>query len=344
MLLYAMQRTLFVLNMLYGILITVVIAIRLAFGDISGWVSLFSSLVPASCVLVLPCFVWSAVKRHVFGLLSSATAVVTLVCWYGPRFMPKNIPSSAHLGVKIKVLSHNVGQDLPDYDHITRVIRESGADVVLLQEVTNDFIQRHWPQLQTTYPFQVHGPLLSQKMVGMGVLSRYPLHNPENFKLDQQGLVFQQRVEIELDHTSIAVYNIHTTFPWLYWRTSTVLPAASIPSYEDLVRRREIQGLALLLSREARPFIVAGDFNLSDFSGDYQSLASYAVDSYAECGYGFGFTWPANRTPSVNIPVHVPLVRLDYVFHARSLRGVSASVLPATGSDHRPLLAELVFV
>jgi vancomycin resistance protein VanJ len=330
-----------VLYVLYGTLITICLVVRLIAGDVAGWVSLFSSIVPTVLFPALPILAWAAVKRRIIALLWSVAVIGLLAIWYGSRFAPTTILTEADSVTCIKVLSHNIGQDLSNYEYVTKMIRESGADVVLLQEVTDDFIRYSWPQLADIYPFQAHGPLLSRKLVGMGILSRHSLRNVHNFRLDAEGIVFQQRAEVAWNRATIVIYNIHTTFPWVYWRTRSTLPSVSLPAYEDLVRRREIQSLVRLVSHEVQPVVLAGDFNLSDFSGDYQLLTEYAVDSYSERGYGFGFTWPANRTPSVNIPIHIPLIRIDYVFHSQSLQGVSAIVLPPTGSDHRPLLAEM---
>ena len=87
--------------------------------------------------------------------------------------------------------------------------------------------------------------------------------------------------------------------------------------------------------------MLAGDFNLSDLSDDYQTLSTKLVDSYNRSWYGFGFGWPSNRTPSVNIPSATPIVRIDYVFHSKDFQSTSAQVLDKTGSDHRPMLVKL---
>jgi endonuclease/exonuclease/phosphatase (EEP) superfamily protein YafD len=41
--------------------------------------------------------------------------------------------------------------------------------------------------------------------------------------------------------------------------------------------------------------------------------------------------------------LHLPLVRIDYVFHSADLRAISARVGPSTGSEHLPVVADLVF-
>jgi endonuclease/exonuclease/phosphatase (EEP) superfamily protein YafD len=56
---------------------------------------------------------------------------------------------------------------------------------------------------------------------------------------------------------------------------------------------------------------------------------------------GLGFTWPANRTPAVNIPIHRPLVQIDYVFYSGQWQPKYAQTLEKTGSDHLPLFTSL---
>jgi vancomycin resistance protein VanJ len=207
--------------------------------------------------------------------------------------------------------------------------------------VTGDFIKERWPHIKAQYPYHVNGPLLGEKAVGMGILSKYPIIDVTNFKLDQDGIVFQQRAEVNLLGKSIAVYNIHTTFPWIRVERDPWLSRIPWPVYDDKTRRKEIANLLLRLREEKIPFVLAGDFNLADFSEDYEELAAVLGDAYRSAGSGLGFTWPANRTPSVNIPIHRPLVRIDYIFYSNEWRAKYARTLDKTGSDHLPLFTSL---
>src|SRR5690242_4255910 len=76
----------------------------------------------------------------------------------------------------LQVLSHNVGQDLPDYDTLSKMIFDTNADITLLQEITRDFVGSYWDsRLSKFYPYRVCGPLLQEKGIASGILSHFPI-------------------------------------------------------------------------------------------------------------------------------------------------------------------------
>ena len=62
---------------------------------------------------------------------------------------------------------------------------------------------------------------------------------------------------------------------------------------------------------------------------------------YRDAGIGLGTTWPVLRSGWLGrlLP---PLMRLDYIWHSAHFQVTDAQVGPALGSDHLPLIADLV--
>ena len=88
--------------------------------------------------------------------------------------------------------------------------------------------------------------------------------------------------------------------------------------------------------RDLDVVLIAGDFNITDQSADYQRITVVYDDSYKQVGYGMGTTFPAH------IPFLPSLLRIDYVFHSEDFTPLQADVLYSSGgSDHRPLVVEL---
>lgn len=313
------------------------------FGDKIGLVALSSNCIPTA---LAPSFLGVAVgikRRDRILTFLSGVLVAFLLIEYGPRFIPKNWKIREEQNT-LSVLSHNMGQNLPGYTKRTQLIIDNEPDIVILQEITQEYIDRYWDELLEKYPHNSIGVLQADRdqNVGMAILSKYPLLEVNNFKLADKGLVFQQRAIIDVNGQQIVVYNIHTTFPWI--RLAEKFPVRGIlfPIYDDFVRRSEIEKLIQLLMQEKAPVILAGDFNFNDQSSDYQKLrAINFTDAFRNAGIGLGFTWPANRTPSVNIRPATPLVRVDYLFHTPDFQSLDAMVLNETGSDHKPLLTKL---
>ena len=75
---------------------------------------------------------------------------------------------------------------------------------------------------------------------------------------------------------------------------------------------------------------MAGDLNAGEMDSSLAPLAGRLRDAARDVGNGPSFTWPA----------WAPAVAVDHVM-SRGLRPTSLRVLPATASDHRPLLVQL---
>jgi endonuclease/exonuclease/phosphatase (EEP) superfamily protein YafD len=84
---------------------------------------------------------------------------------------------------------------------------------------------------------------------------------------------------------------------------------------------------------------------MTDQTPEYQRLLSVGlVDAYRQAGWGFGFTFPAFRRVRFaghQAVIRFPLVRIDYVLGAKIQAQRARVITESTGSDHRPVLAEL---
>ena len=106
----------------------------------------------------------------------------------------------------------------------------------------------------------------------------------------------------------------------------------------ELVRRGTV--LRDIESRRARrwvdqggpPRLVVGDFNTPEESVIFRSAWGDLTEAFDQGGIGFGFT-------RYNGWIRL---RIDHVLAGPGFRVVRAEVLPDYGSDHRPLMAELV--
>ncbi len=327
---------------IYGLLLIIYFILRFLVGDGLGAVAFLNNCIPAllfPALLVLPVSIKQG-DRFAFGW--SVFAALFFVFVFGPRFLPRNAPVADDLGTSLRILSYNTGQDLSDYAHVDKLVRESHANIVVLQEITKDYIDEYWSELLGIYPYQVYGPLEGEKQVGMGILSQYPITELDNFKLADNGLVFQQRASVNIDGRVITLYNIHLTFPWIRVRSDPVFSRLPWPVYDNEVLQEEVSNLVELLRDEQTPIIAAGDFNLTDQSSDHQKITNLLIDSYRDVGFGLGYTWPANLVPAIHIRPAIPFVRVDYVFHSDNIRSLTVKVLQASGSDHKPVVVDLV--
>ena len=110
------------------------------------------------------------------------------------------------------------------------------------------------------------------------------------------------------------------------------------------IRQQLVETLVTDFSHRDGPVVVVGDFNSTDQSDVYALMQEHLTDVYRASGWGFGHTFPAYDGSFRGIPIFPLQMRLDMVFVSEDFRAVRAWVSRTYGeSDHRPVLAELVW-
>jgi len=250
---------------------------------------------------------------------------------------PSAAPQPAGL---LRVLVYNIhaGKDAAGADNLERVaalVRESGADVVLLQEVDR-FTTRSGRTDQIaelarlTGHYAAFGKTLDYQggEYGIALLSRWPIAADSLVRLpvrpaqERAGGSYEPRgaLHATVARPSGAVHVVNTHLD---------------ASGDDRYRRQEIATVLDLAGRlrEGGGLVVfGGDLNALPESAVLDSVrAAGWRDAWAGCGAGDGFTYPA----------HAPVRRIDYLILPAGLRCDSAAVLETDASDHRPVLLVL---
>jgi endonuclease/exonuclease/phosphatase family metal-dependent hydrolase len=232
------------------------------------------------------------------------------------------------------VLVYNVhaGKDATGADNLRRVgdlVRETGADVALLQEVdrgTRRSGQVDQPDvLARRTGFAVaFGKTLDYDggEYGIAVLSRWPIAQQTLMPLRveppqrRSGGSYEprgaQRLVVRAPVGDLVVINTHLD-----------------ASRDDQYRRQEILPI-LALARDAGSLVlVGGDFNSTPDSEVQADVRNGGLrDAWLACGRGDGFTYPADT----------PVKRIDYLYLTGAATCTGAEVVETMRSDHRPLL------
>ncbi|MFB7088818.1 endonuclease/exonuclease/phosphatase family protein [Streptomyces sp. NPDC056296] len=232
----------------------------------------------------------------------------------------------SHPGGDLTVVSHNVGADNPDPAGTARDLAASGADVLALEEITPQARGTYERELAKAYPYHaVRGTV--------GLWSRLPLSDtrPVDIEQDVGPLGDTKPVETKLaygralrttvatDRGPLAVYVAHLG-------SVRVNPRAGF--WTDS-RDRNAQALAKAIAAERNERVVLlGDLNGTMDDHAFDGLTSQLHSVQEAAGEGFGFSWPAK----------FPVVRIDQIL-VRGVEPQSSWLLPATGSDHRPVAA-----
>ena len=309
--------------------LTFYLVLRFVFGDQFWWLSLVNTFAPFVFFPLPFILLGSWMKNRSWQrFLATGLAVYALV-WFGPYFLPKGKQTAA--SSTFTVLSYNM-HDLTD--GLYAKLETLEPDIVLLQEVPQTLLDDLPPRMGKLYPHRLaQSPLYK----GNAVLSRYPITASE--ALTGFGEYVPQRLELLIEDRTVAVYNVHLTWPIGKRRLPRRFspgPVRLLSSYDDSGRNRDLDALAQLLEGETLPFIVGGDFNLSQHSAGYSRIANLANDSFRERGWGWGNTWYLHpRLP--------PLLRIDYLWHSESLETIEAQVEPRMASDHLAIRASFAF-
>jgi vancomycin resistance protein VanJ len=232
----------------------------------------------------------------------------------------------SHPGGDLTVVSHNVGADNPDPVGTARDLAASGADVLALEELTQQARVTYEKELAQAYPHHtVQGTV--------GLWSRLPLSDtrPVDTQIDYGPLGDTKPVEVKMtynralrttvatDRGPLAVYVAHLG-------SARVNPRAGFwTAHRD--RGAQALGKAIAAERNER-VVLLGDLNGTMDDRAFAAITSRLRSAQNAAGAGFGFSWPAT----------FPVARIDQIL-VRGVEPKRSWVLPATGSDHRPVAA-----
>lgn len=326
----------------YALGLLAFLLLRLIWGDRFWWLAFLSNFTPwyfAALFVLLPLPILCRVKHPVLLMLP---LVLLGVFWFGRLYLPK-AQGQAGNAPTLKVVSFNVWGDNRNLDDVEDWLREMKADVVLTQEIPPAWADETVAAMNKVYPYQANMSV-DVRYWGNNSWSRTPILAVENFDLEADGTPSHSRIVIEVDGQQVAVYNIHLFVPMRDTpRFSTRLDFSYLGmmlKYDDRERNAQIVRLIERLESELLPYIVAGDFNMSDQNRVYNDLTAVMHDSFREVGTGLGTSWP-NMQRIRLLRVIPPLMRIDYIWHSDDFRAISAAQGPYLGSDHLPLYATL---
>jgi len=230
---------------------------------------------------------------------------------------------------RLTVMTFNLGAGLADPDRLVGVLRASGADIVGLQELAPGQAAAIERALADVYPFRLLHPL---GIAGKGLLSRLPLRDAALLELFPGRP--DARATVEAPGGPLTVVVAHPPPPRLGRRWAE--NAAAAAQLARLVAAATAGG----------PAVVLADVNRVAWQAACRRLAAAGlVDAFASAGRGRGATAPtrlgAGAAGRLALP---PFLRIDYVWHTPHFRTLAAWTGEDAGSDHRPVLARLVWM
>ncbi|WP_282088446.1 endonuclease/exonuclease/phosphatase family protein [Streptomyces tendae] len=294
----------------------VVTALLLSFhgsvpNGVGGLGSLLESFLPWLGVVVVVLFVLALVRRSALALPALLLPAAAWTHLFGGLLLPAPEPGSGDL----VVVQHNVSDVNTDPRGTARALARAEPDLIALEELVPPALDVYAKTLAPDYPYRT--------VVGtVGLWSRYPLTGSRPLDIKPRGIdeVWERglRAVAHTPRGPVAVHVAHLP--------SIRVGAGGLTSS----RRDESAGLLgdALAEEELRRVVLLGDLN---GTVDDRALAPL-TDSLNVAERGVAFSFPAA----------FPLARIDQVM-ARAGTVGAIRTLPATGSDHLPVAAQVVW-
>ncbi|MDH6126887.1 endonuclease/exonuclease/phosphatase family protein [Kitasatospora sp. GP82] len=210
------------------------------------------------------------------------------------------------------VLTHNVAAANSDPAGTVRMLNNSGAQIVALEELAAQAVPTYSSGLAAAYPYHA-----VENTVGLW--SKYPLGDVSGVDI-KIGWTRAFRATVTTPQGPLAVYVAH-------------LPSVRVKSDAGFTAgRRDVSAQALGDAIEAEPLkrvLLLGDLNGTVNDRSLAPITAQMRSAQGAAGDGFGFSWPAS----------FPMARIDQILSKGGLKPTDAWTLPADGSDHRAVAA-----
>jgi endonuclease/exonuclease/phosphatase (EEP) superfamily protein YafD len=256
-----------------------------------------------------------ALRAPLLGTVAIAGAIVGAI----PIVSYMGVPTArAEAGsARFRVLTFNTWFRNHDYAEIARFLEQVQADVVVLQERDRDDGAQRIAGHLTSYPHS----FIESRPHGVVVFSRWPITAAELLPLTSGPGVLAAHVTLDWNGKEVTLLGAH-----LHWPLG---PASA------RMRNAELAGIASFAVARKEPVIVAGDFNVAPWSRNFRATLERSGLSDAAAGHGLAPSWPS-QFPLVGM-------RIDHCWMSHHWRSVDVRLGPSNGSDHLPVIADLVW-
>ena len=298
---------------------------RLAWGGVTLFLPQIISRRPG--FVLLPLVLWRG--RRLTWLL-----VAPLLLILGPLMGLTWSSQQPQPGIRVRVMTYNVQlwqrRSVPA---IVREILEADPDVLCLQDARRT----------KSTPLAEYLEKRNVAMFGQYVVvSKFPIVESSVGDISYDGETHTYlRARIDLKGRHIVVFNAHLVTPRdaLSPLRSPTLWRLGISEMRQNQSQRMRQARQLVEDSRGitEPLIIAGDLNAPPASLVTRMLTERGfVDAFSAAGRGYGYTF------GHTLLIGRPFLRLDRILASPDLVPVRAWVGGASGSDHRPVIADMV--
>ncbi len=280
------------------------------------WVfDLFSHFRVQYLLSILPILICLLLLRRfresiLFGLCAAVNLVSIL-----PYYLPVP-PAADDNRTVLRVLSLNVNSANQRYDLVRELIKARDPDIILLTEVNRAWVEE-LEQLYPLYPYRKCEPRDDNS--GIALYSKLVCDKCEIIYFGETGAP-SISAEFDVGQQRLAVLGTH--------------PPPPISGIYSRFRDDQIEAVAEYLAQIPDQKLLLGDLNTSPWSYSFGKLVKKAALVDSSKGRGICSTWPTD-----SILYRIPI---DFCLISEGIGIKDRSVGPDVGSDHFPLIVDIV--
>ena len=334
--------------------IQIILVLFTFMGLFGGNVTPVGNMARAMCVYILPLLIIANFLMLIYWLvrrrwLLSLIPIVTIACcipYSGTIYQLSFDKPQENAEKGLKIASYNVamfGRETSGFmaQDILAEMRRQKVDVLCIQEYNEISGDK-----KNSESYKDYFPYMQVGREDMVIFSRYPIKAHKKMLFDETNNSAMW-ADIDVKGKDIRVFNIHLE--------TTGINRTLHSAGKMMVQNREVDtnkllnaiwgnytlgmmfrsGQAITIANEKResekPVILCGDFNDVPYSFVYNTVLGDMVDGFKECGAGWMYTYRSKHKP----------VRIDYIFHDESLKGISYYKTEMTYSDHYPIFMKI---
>ena len=301
-------------------------------------------LILANAVMII---YWLIRRKWLFAFIP----IITIACcipYIGTLWQFRSLDKSANAQPGIKVATYNVcmfNRETSGFmaQDILAEMRRQNVDILCIQEYNNVSGDK-----KNSESYKEYFPYMAVGRDDMVIYSRYPIKGSKKILFENTNNSAMW-ADIDIKGDKIRVFNVHLETTGIngsqyriagmkaqgYELSNNQIAEYILGNYMLGIMLRA--GQAAMVANGVRssenPVILCGDFNDVPYSYVYNTMLGNMVDGFKECGSGWARTFREGKKA----------VRIDYIFHSESLKGLSYYKTDLTYSDHYPVFMKLSF-
>lgn len=250
--------------------------------------------------------------------------------------LPMWLRAGSSGGIPIRVMTYNIKFGWRDADAIRRDVESTHPDILLMQDV-GGFLPAFLTRSLSAYHVVLSGQYI--------IASKFPIVSSEDRSISFNNAAHHHyvRCKVMIDGKPVTVCCVHL-----------LTPRAGLSAVRHSIRGSIDDGIDVLeantsdrmvqagkLSADVQsctgPIILTGDLNATPASLVIRDLQRVGLkDAFSEAGWGYGYSYGQTQR------FHRAFLRIDHIMTSSDFYATRAWVGNSTGSDHCPVIADLV--